>query len=273
MRSALLAGRDHHDIGAVAAVAEGQAAITLSRGGASKTYSHSEPNEDAVAFAFGEGGFLVAVADGHDGSSGSLAVIEYTLSELAPAWTGAAAPHDGDTAWREAALDALVACNHEVLACAAKLELPPAPTTLCLALVRPREGILVHASAGDSHVFQARTKAAIDLGWASLGRKRSYFLGYAAETREREQEKSIVGVARLDGTRAIVLATDGLSERGVGVADPAAAVHAAVEASREDAPDLRALGTCKRVTNAALEAQRSQRAGDNVACAVLWLSG
>jgi hypothetical protein len=138
--------------------------------------------------------------------------------------------------------------------------------------VRPDEGVLVHASAGDSHIFRVRNEATTDLGWASLGRKRSYFLGYGAETREREQEKSIVGVERLESTLAIVLATDGLSERGVGVADPAAAVHAAVEASREDEPELRPLGICKRVTHAAMEAQRTQGAGDNVACAVLWLS-
>ena len=48
MRTATLIGRDHHVIGALAAVAEGPAAITLSRGGARKTYEHTEPNEDAI---------------------------------------------------------------------------------------------------------------------------------------------------------------------------------------------------------------------------------
>jgi serine/threonine protein phosphatase PrpC len=271
MRSALLAGRDHHDIGAVAAISERNTAITLSRGGAKKTYAHAEPNEDAVLFAHGDGGILIAVADGHDGASGSLAVAEYIESELAPIWTSATPPVRDEEAWCESALDALVACNHAVLARAGSLGLPPAPTTLCCALVRPADGILVHLSTGDSHLFRSRSGGTHDLGWASLDRSRSYFLGYEAETREREREKCIVGVEALGSTRAIVLATDGLSERGIGVADPLTAVHEAVDASSDEDPELRALTACKRVTRSAIEAQRTQAAGDNIACAVLWL--
>ena len=49
MRSALLRGREHGLLGAVDAIAEGNAAIALSRGGAAKRYAYREPNEDAAA--------------------------------------------------------------------------------------------------------------------------------------------------------------------------------------------------------------------------------
>ncbi|MDX1648907.1 MAG: hypothetical protein R3263_03550, partial [Myxococcota bacterium] len=67
MRSAILRGRDHHHLGAVDVVSEGPAAAAISMGGAPKSYAHTDPNEDAAAFALGASGRLVAVADGHRG--------------------------------------------------------------------------------------------------------------------------------------------------------------------------------------------------------------
>ena len=48
----MLRGRDHTRIGVTSAVAEGCAAIALSRGGAPKSYRYRDPNEDAALFAF-----------------------------------------------------------------------------------------------------------------------------------------------------------------------------------------------------------------------------
>ena len=92
MRSALLRGRDHTRLGITAAVAEGRAAIALSRGGAPKSYRHRDPNEDAALFAEGEGGILLAVADGHGGCDAAETAVERLLARFAPAWTDAAAP-------------------------------------------------------------------------------------------------------------------------------------------------------------------------------------
>ena len=75
----------------------------------------------------------------------------------------------------------------------------------------------------------------------------------------------------LAGTQALVLVTDGLSERGIGVADPARAVADALAAARAEKSDLRPLHACKGVTEAAMEAQRRNNAGDNIATALLWL--
>ena len=49
MRHGLLLGRDHTEIGAIAAESEGALAVALSRGGARKLYSHHDPNEDAAS--------------------------------------------------------------------------------------------------------------------------------------------------------------------------------------------------------------------------------
>ena len=272
MRTALLLGRDHHELGSLAAVAEGPAAITLSRGGARKTYDHTEPNEDAALFALGEAGALIAVADGHHGASGSETALEYLLANTAAAWTAPGTVVGSAAAWREMALDALLACNRAILERSAKTSLPPAPTTLSLALARPGEDLLVHACVGDSHCFRASAERAVDLGWASLDRRHTYFLGYEAETREREREKCLVGCQPLSGTRAVVLATDGLSEAGIGVECPASSVREAVDEASRCSPELRPLVACKRVGQAALDAQRRQQAGDNIGCAVLWLA-
>jgi serine/threonine protein phosphatase PrpC len=286
--SALLLGRDHQQLGALACVAEGPAAITLSRGGARKTYDHVEPNEDAVLFAYAEhlgqveparveparpGGLLVAVADGHHGSSGSQAALEHIEAEVAPRWTAAAPGIEGEPAWTAAVLEVLVECNDAVLARAGALGIPSAPTTLSLALVRPSEDLFVYACVGDSHLFRVDAHGARDLGWTSNGNARTYFLGGRAQAAEEIAARSTFGSAPCTGIRAVALATDGLSEIGIGVADPVGAVLAAIEAADGVSPSLRPLEACKHLSRTALRAQREQQAGDNVGCAVLWLDG
>ena len=68
-----------------------------------------------------------------------------------------------------------------------------------------------------------------------------------------------------------MLATDGLSEKGIGVADPGAAVAEALREAGSAEPDLQALHAARGVARRAMEAHRKQRAGDNIAVAVLWL--
>ena len=89
MRQALLRGRDHLELGAIGVVSEGAVAIAISKGGALKNYQHTDPNEDAAAFAVGAGGILVAVADGHNGSEGAEIALEHLLGDCASAWTAA----------------------------------------------------------------------------------------------------------------------------------------------------------------------------------------
>lgn len=276
VRSARLLGHAHHVVGAVAAVAEGPAAITLSRGGAAKRYAHTDANEDAAAFAVGAHGVLLAVADGHFGARGAERAIEWLLQERAPAWTGRDRLAFSLEAWNEAAGAALQAVHRELLRDAEELGVAPAPTTLSLALVRPREGWLLHASVGDSHVFLAGAGApeapgARDLGWATTGRRGCYFAGESYEGGELAADQWVAGREGLAGVRAVVLASDGLSELRIGVEDPAAAVSEAVAGAADLAPERRALETARAVTESALTAHRRNRSGDNICTAAVWI--
>ena len=133
---------------------------------------------------------------------------------------------------------------------------------------RPEECLAI----GDSHVFRVDSEGAQEIGWNSLGRARCYFLGDRAETPDTLREESIVLREGLGGTRALVLATDGLSERGIGVANPALAVESCMVAASEAPPDRRSYDVSKRVLATALDAQRRNRSGDNAAAAVVWLA-
>lgn len=259
-------------LGALAAVAEGPVAITLSRGGAPKRYDHTEPNEDATLFAHGSQGTLVAVADGHHGATGAQAVIAWLETECAARWTGPDVATVDETAWRAEAARALAGANHEVLADSARRGLPPAPTTLAFGVARPREGRLLWAGIGDSHLFAVAAEETTDLLRATLSDRRAAFLGWESLDADGLSERSAWGVCPLDPLRALVLATDGLSEAGIGVADPAGAVHEATRACLDVEPDLRPLALARRVGTIALEAQRAQRAGDNIASAAIWLA-
>lgn len=270
MKTAVLRGGDHPTLGAVAAVGEGPVAVALSRGGAAKRYAHTDPNEDAVAFAEGPAGILLAVADGHGGCRGSELAVEHLVARCAGAWTGAARPDDWDAAARTALFEA---------GAAIRAGLPrdgsPPPrwrTTLALALLRPAEDWLGWASVGDSHAFLVEDADATDLAISDLGRVP--FLGHPKETPETLATKCVIGSRALAGARAVALVTDGLSERGIGVAAPSAAVASAARRARaEGLPrDRAALETALGIVERALEAQRRQRAGDNVGVAIAWLS-
>jgi serine/threonine protein phosphatase PrpC len=274
VRPGLLLGRRHLELGAIGAIAEGRIAIALCCGGAPKTYFHTDPNEDSVCFAAGEGGLLAAVADGHHGFAGSECAVKYLLEAHAEDWTAAEAPFDSEPDWTREAYAAIAGANQAILEEAAERHLPPAHTTLSLILVRPDQDRLVHASMGDSHIFQVTEHGIRELGWNALGSERTYYLGYApmGQTEPADRDKCAVACEPLAGTSALVLATDGLSEHGIGVKDPRAAVREALEAVRELSPELLPLHACKLLTEAALAAHRRNRCGDNVACAVLRLA-
>ena len=269
MRQAHLLGCDHHEVGSLASIAEAEAAITLSRGGALKTYSHTEPNEDAALFALGQGGSLIAVADGHSGASGSEAMAAHLLESCAESWTRAGKPEFQESSWEEVALETVYACGRAVLARSAEIGVPPAPSTLSIALARPDEDLLFWLSAGDSHVFLTDASQTRDVGWSSLGHKRTYFVGYEAATREGIQNTFAWGSLPLSSLSAVTLATDGLSEPGIGFPDPEAQVHETASQTASLEASIRPLEMAKHLSFATLEIQRAQRAGDNLACALL----
>ncbi len=272
MQTAFLRGRDHHQIGCLELEGLGSAAIGLSRGGARKTYSHTDPNEDCVAFALGDGGQLVIAADGHHGELGSEAAIEAIFDQFASLWTASSAPFRGEAAWRQQGIDALIASNRAILEIAGRNQLPPAPTTFVLALLRPADNLFLHLSVGDSHLFTVDRGTAVELGGRNSDWKFTPFLGYEEARAETIEQYSRIGVRSLTDVRAVVLATDGLSEPGIGVEDPARVVSAAASRAELESPaDRRAVDTCREVVEITLRAQRDHKAGDNIGCSVLWL--
>jgi serine/threonine protein phosphatase PrpC len=278
MRHALLLGREHVELGAMTAIGEGPAAIALSRGGAAKTYSHVEPNEDAALFAIGSHGLLAGVADGHHGSLAAELALQCRLDPFAGTWTDASLGSSTEADWIEAALSAISQANQVILDEARAKKLPPSHTTLSFALVRPNDDFVLCASIGDSHLFRVGVDSVEDCGYAALvsgeqanAKARIHFLGY-----ERPEDDIYASICEvhcrpLGGTRAIVLATDGLSELGIGVEDPLGAVQSSAGVADALPEDRRALEVCKALTDSAINAHRQNRAGDNIATAVLWL--
>ena len=67
----------------------------------------------------------------------------------------------------------------------------------------------------------------------------------------------------------MVLATDGLSEDGIGVDDPSAVVSLAVEQAREVEPGRRSQWLARELAEQANASHRRRRSGDNIAAAVI----
>jgi serine/threonine protein phosphatase PrpC len=268
MRTALLRGREHTLLGGVSAVAEGPAAIAISCGGAPKTYAHRDPNEDAAAFATSPQGTAIAVADGHAGHRASEVALERLLETHVARWLQGEA-NALKQGWQDDAADVLFDLNNAVLTSAGRGGGQFTRTTLAVAVARPREDLLAFFSMGDSHIFEVCVDGVTELGAA--GQARVAFLGHPTDDRSRLRDKYRAGVAALGNRRALVLATDGISESGIGLADPAAVIAACAADCEPRQPDLRPLGIARGLVEQALEAQRNQRAGDNIAAAIAWL--
>ena len=268
MRTGLLLGRDHPRVGAVAALAEGRVALALSRGGARKRYQHKDPNEDACAFALGERAWLIAVADGHWGAQGAALALQRLLEHHAPRWMSPAAMALGDR-WVAEAPEVVLDLNRTLVAAGGEQSV--GRTTLALCLARPADGWWAGLCVGDSHVYRVGGDGAREHFGTDERGSRGTFLGDPRIDPERAAEAVRSGVEPAAAGGAIVLATDGLSERGIGVERPEEVVaESVVVAGRGDAA-LRPLAAARGVAGRALAAQRAQRAGDNVATACLWL--
>lgn len=268
MRTGVLRGPEQTRLGGIATIAEGREAIALSVGGARKTYPHRDPNEDAAAFADGEGGFALAVADGHSGHEAAALAVERLLASFAPHWTADEAPGLRES-WKVAVRDAMVELDRAICEEFATGALESPRTTLALALARPGDDLLAFASVGDSHIFRVGDGEVVDL--ARIPDHRVAFLGSPGTPEDALRRSCAAGTRDLAGTRALVLVTDGFSERGIGVEAPPSAVAECAARAARAAPELRPLEAVRAVAERALAAHRRHRSGDNVASAVLWL--
>jgi len=266
MIPARLHGRSHELLGRVAAISEGCCAIAISRGGASKTYHHKHPNEDSAAFAIGAGGCLAVVADAHGGRDAAEIAVEALLRKAAAEWTAASA-QAVLADWRDVVRATMAGVHDEILRAVASGAVQSSRTTLAFALVRPADDRIAIGAIGDSHGFALTADGLRDLA----GDRESAFLGDPADTAERLHDRCVAELHPLAETRLLVLATDGLSERGIGVESPEAAIAEVAERAARERDELRPLAIARNVVEAALAAHVRNRAGDNVACAVIWL--
>jgi serine/threonine protein phosphatase PrpC len=267
VRFALQRGREHTELGAIDIVAEEGAAIAISIGGAKKRYAHVDPNEDAALLAIGTAGTFVAVADGHHGFEAAEVALEYLASHPAPHWTEPGTVR-ADT-WRRQVGAVLEDANRAIRA-----ERPGSAegscTTLAFALVLPAEGALLYATIGDSHLYRvASDGTARDL--AMPRDEKPCFLGQAEADAASLLARARIGTAPLKGTRALLVVTDGLTERGIGVDDPEGAVREAVAAAECAPAARRPLVAARGLLERAVASHRRRNAGDNTACAVVWL--
>jgi len=268
MRSGLLRGAEHTQLGAISTLAEGRAAIALSRGGAPKTYQYTEPNEDACAFAYEGESSLVAVADGHWGSGGSVLALERILSHHAPRWLSQSGVGGASTLasrWCDDAPDVLADLNHTLLAEADESLIGRTTLSLCL---QPAGGKLLVLSAGDSHIFAYGGKQVRELCPQPEG-SRACYLGDPSLEREGLRDGARADVVS-GWIGAVLLATDGLSESGIGVDDPVSSASHATQMARAAEPELKPLTAARTLASEALLAQRRNRSGDNVGTACLW---
>ena len=265
MSLGVLLGRDHVELGRIAAIAEGSVAIALSRGGAAKTYHYREPNEDAVGFRRGPGGSVLVAADGHGGTDAAELAVERVLENLGRHWVGSSALGDN---WDPVARALVGEIHAGVLAAVAGGGNAEARSTLAFSVIRPDQGQIYWASIGDSHIFRVARNEVIEL--TGDDEEATFYLGSPHHSENAMTARVRSGQNSLADTRAMILSTDGLSERGIGVDLPEAAVLEAVDrAVRLDA-DLAPLETARHLVELALEAHRRHKAGDNMATAVHW---
>jgi len=268
MNPARLHGRNHELLGRVAAISEGACAIAISRGGAGKTYHYKHPNEDAAAFAIGPGGCLAVVADAHGGRDGSEIAVETLLREAADEWTSASAESVMND-WPNRVHEAIATVHGEILQAVARGAVQSSRTTLVFALARPAEGRIAVGAIGDSHAFALGPDGSRDLaGSDDVARA---FVGDPADSVENLRDRCIARLHPIAATRVLALVTDGLSERGIGVEHPETAIAQAADRAALEQPDLRPMSAARSVVEAALEAHAANKAGDNVASAVIWL--
>jgi serine/threonine protein phosphatase PrpC len=262
LNAAVLFGRSYGELGAVGEQVGHGVAAALSRGGATKPYPHTDPNEDAVLAARGERGALVAVADGHWGARAAEIAIERVRDAYLADFVDG--PTRSSDRWYQDVLHLLVAANDAVLA--AHTEEQRSRTTFALALARPAEKLLVATSVGDSHLFVASPGAVREI----LPRpKKLTVFGHEKWSASQAERLARFDVRPLDDLDVVIAASDGLSEKGIGVADALAAVTDVVTAARS-ASGNRAASIARGIVDAALAAHVAQNAGDNVSAGVAW---
>lgn len=261
-----LLGRDAPDLQQVHVMQGARAAAAISRGGAPKSYGTATSNEDAVLFAEGPCGLLLAIADAHAGPQASEWVLHW-LTITSRQWM----THGASTeTWLMEAMDLFFAANGYLVQ--QNIEHSThSRTTLAIVFLDVIHGVVLAASAGDSHVYVVGTSQASAVAkGAGAG---EFFLGQAPASRLEVAEACAADVIRVSGERAVVLATDGLSTNGIGFPNTPAVVHEIITNTHlADHPQKWSAAVAGALATRGCEVQAVNNSGDDIAVAVagLW---
>jgi serine/threonine protein phosphatase PrpC len=269
-----LQGNNSEVIGKISATSEDSVAVAISRGGAKKRYSYTDPNEDVAGYALGARAVLLVVADGHHGRRAAEIAVSVVL-DRADGIFEKLSQLPSEQQWPAVAKEAIAAAHAAILAHVAQGGGDRTRTTLAVAIVQPQDDLVAFVSVGDSHIFRVGTDEAVDLACQS---KHDQFhaippryLGDPSMDLEGLLTSSKIGTESLDGVSAIALATDGISEPGIGVDIPEFTIGECVSIAGRAKAELRPLELARGIAEAALAAHRDHRSGDNIATAVTFL--
>jgi len=261
-----LRGRRYGEFGSIGRIACTRSAAAICQGGAAKQYAHTEANEDSVLLAEGNFGVLLAVADAHGGATASEVAIDWLSKHCAERWTCSDMDKNN---WTSEALDCFSSINKVVLGERAEYG-HASQTTLVLCLANLTRGFGLFASAGDSLAFllgPRGVQSAFDVTPSG-----DFFLGSIELTLDSLCSNCVVSTRHLEDIDAIILASDGISKKGIGFEEPSRAILDAMRSMPSDlAPQVVAMELADRIVEAARRVQKQNRSGDNisVACAVV----
>lgn len=196
--SALLLGREHHDLGAcVVASLSDSVAIAMSAGSASKGRV-GKGNEDSGAVVSKGRAALLVVADAHFGPEAAEVAVDHIVTSIGGDISGAELT---DEATASLFFRTGVAVQRETT----RAGFPHPDTKTTLALARMTDDDVVWASIGDSCVFLASASG----GTTGMGTPRSAYLGNRFTPADVAASVAY-GRLRRSEVRAVVVATDGL---------------------------------------------------------------
>ena len=205
----------------------------------------------------------MVVADAHGGPQASEMALNWLAAYRATTWVAKGISVDQ---WLAEATDLFVCVNDYIFRKSQRAA--GSRTTLAVALIDPIQGLVFAASAGDSHVFLVGPKGASALVVGPGAG--TFFLGMEPRSRADIGEACEAFAVPMDTAEATVLASDGLSTKGIGFTDPLGAVRETVSAiPPSDSTTEWAKALAVELVTRACRTQAANKSGDDIAVAVV----
>jgi len=259
----MIVGQEAPELNEIRVINGRQTAAAISRGGAVKRYGNSTSNEDGVLLAEGPCRSLLAVADAHGGPQASEMALNWLADYRVTTWVAKGTSIDK---WLVEAMDLFICVNDYIYRESQRAS--GSRTTLAVALIDPVQELVYAASAGDSHVFLLDPKGASALAVGPGAG--AFFLGMGPQSRADIGEACGASAVSIDTAEAIVLASDGLSTKGIGFTDPLGVVRKTVSAiPPSDSTTKWAKALAVELVTRTCRTQVDNQSGDDISVAVV----